>query len=274
MKTHNDAAWLPALLAAGGMLACAAAGGAYGWGIVASIVWMAWYMWYLQRSVRTEPEAEALPEPVEQADRPTEDQDRAFVHTVSLHRHDWINQIQLLQGYAQLEKYDKVRECIDTMKDKAAQEGTLFQLGSPKLVLYLYRLLAEQRDFRLELELQPGLRLDYQIRHAEAFAGLVVEMIEALRLGMREGADEAGDSRSLTVEMLVENGTLNVFLEYEGAYDRLYVRERYEQLMQNANIQWEGAETDVRSSERLLSVRLHIPLAPDSVIEAPQEQPG
>jgi hypothetical protein len=254
MRTQIDTAWLPAVLAVGGLLGLAAAGGNIVWGIAASLVWTVCYGYFLTRKRsgmlrRTEMESA---EPV----CSDEMKDRIFLRAVSLHRHDLINDIQLLQGYAQLGKIDKVRECIDMMKNKAAQETVLFHLGIPRLVLFLYRFSAEQRHVSLELELEPELYLDKSIPCAETFADLVIDWIETLqRYG---GADEMP---FLSLEMFKQDGILHVFLEYEGSYDERSVRERYEQSARFIAGQWHGAAMDTEYSDRRLTARLQIPLA-------------
>jgi hypothetical protein len=184
-----------------------------------------------------------------------EAQVRAFLHTVSLHRHDLINDIQLLQSYAQLGKIEKVRECIDMIRDKAAQETVLFHLGIPRLVYFLYRVSAEQRPFRLELELEPELHLDKAVPHAEAFADLVVDWIGMLQ--RHAGADEPS---FLSLAMFRQDGKLHVILDYEGSYAERPVRERYEQSAAFIACMWPDATTAAEFSDGQLTVRLQIPL--------------
>lgn len=52
-------------------------------------------------------------------------------------RHDWMNDLQLVYGYVRLKKFDKLPECVETIKERMAEESRIAKLGVPELVMFL-----------------------------------------------------------------------------------------------------------------------------------------
>ncbi|MDP4095653.1 Spo0B domain-containing protein [Paenibacillus sp. P96] len=55
------------------------------------------------------------------------------------HRHDWMNDLQVLYGYIRMGKYDKSAECVERIKERAAQDSKLSKLGIPALIFFCTR---------------------------------------------------------------------------------------------------------------------------------------
>lgn len=248
------AQWLPAILGAAGLWSLAAAAGWIGWGALAAMIWVAvFYLW--KRIVmdklpkRSQPgvEAQSL------IDKKTE----SFLHTVSLHRHDLMNEIQLLLGYVQLKKYDKLRDFVEQMKDKAAQESVLFRLGAPQLVLYLYQLQADNRQLEVELEIEADLKLDQCVVDAHALGAWLIELVQLFEV---YGVSEE-EVNSLVLEMFKETGELHIYITFEGKYEVRSLRERYEKMENRVRSGLQELTMTWQEENNGLSIKLRVPFA-------------
>lgn len=75
------------------------------------------------------------------------------------HRHDWMNDTQVLLGLVRLNKTDKLQDYMDKIKSRALHESNLAKLGLPSLIVYLFDLRAENRMFSLEVEIEEEIDL-------------------------------------------------------------------------------------------------------------------
>ncbi|RCW66415.1 Spo0B domain-containing protein [Saliterribacillus persicus] len=72
-----------------------------------------------------------------------------IMQAIRHYRHDYLNDLQLLHGYAQLGKWDKVKEKMNMYVQKANNERELDQLNIPKTSLYIYRTNWETNNIQL-----------------------------------------------------------------------------------------------------------------------------
>lgn len=248
------AQWLPAILGAAGMWSLAAAAGWIGWGALAALIWVAvFYLW--KRMVMDKPQGQSQPAVHSQSliDKKTE----SFLHTVSLHRHDLMNEIQLLSGYVQLQKYDRLRDFVEQMKNKAAQESVLFRLGAPQLVLYLYQLQADNRQLKVELEIEEDLKLDQCVTDADTLGAGIMELIQLFEA---YGVSKE-EVNSLVLEMFKEEGELHIYITFEGEYEVRSLRERYEKMKHRVRSGLQAVVMAWEQETHGVSIRLQIPLA-------------
>lgn len=74
-------------------------------------------------------------------------------------RHDWMNQIQLIQGYASLGKQDQLVEQLNQVKEEAEQERRLLNSHSPQFTLWMLTFNYEVQQYRLRYELKEDIDL-------------------------------------------------------------------------------------------------------------------
>lgn len=75
-------------------------------------------------------------------------------------RHDFLNDIQVLAGYFQLQKLEEGRRYLAQMYQRLQQESMLIQLDYPPLVVYLMTFNYQQDALRLEVELEEPVMLN------------------------------------------------------------------------------------------------------------------
>ncbi|UOQ86146.1 Spo0B domain-containing protein [Gracilibacillus salinarum] len=68
------------------------------------------------------------------------------------YRHDWLNDLQLLLGYAQLGKLDRIENKIQHIIERSNQERGLDRLNIPKTMVWLYQLNWRSESFQLEFQ--------------------------------------------------------------------------------------------------------------------------
>jgi|HigsolmetaAR203D_1030402.scaffolds.fasta_scaffold00079_47 hypothetical protein len=142
------------------------------------------------------------------------ERDSRCVKAMSQHRHDWMNEIQLLTSYVKLNKLDKLNETVETIREKAMRESRLFRIGTPGLVLVLYSLQGMHPHLKLTWHVAPDFFLDISDELEERMTLLVQHVIRSFA----EGAEGAAE-HSVNIEMSMNDGrdaVLDMTLSWEG----------------------------------------------------------
>lgn len=152
------------------------------------------------------------------------DSDVRLLRLFNHYRHDWMNDIQILMGYVQLKKYDKLLPLMEKIKQKVRQESYISKLGIPSLIVHLLTFQAEVKELRLEMALEEEIHLQELVQPQEA-ADAVMAVLACFR-------EEAGDSKDeenvLELRLLRMKDRLKLMAHYEGKYaaQRLQRKER------------------------------------------------
>lgn len=176
---------------------------------------------------------------------------------MSLHRHDWMNEIQLLTSYVKLNKLDKLNETVETIREKAMKESRLFQLGTPGLVLVVYSLQGMYPHLRLTWHVAPDFVLDISDELEERMTSLVQHVIRSFA----EGAEGAAE-HSVSIEMSMNDGgdaVLDMTLRREGPArdhtgEMLERIRRQEKRQRRSDLMWE-----TEFAENFARVTLRVP---------------
>ncbi|AGB18745.1 Spo0B domain-containing protein [Thermoanaerobacterium thermosaccharolyticum] len=67
----------------------------------------------------------------------TKNDEEYLIEYINLKRHEYINDLQVLLGYAQLGKTDKIFEYIQKVIDKSNDERTVFNSGMDNIMKYI-----------------------------------------------------------------------------------------------------------------------------------------
>lgn len=73
---------------------------------------------------------------------------------LSHYRHDWMNQLQILHGYASMGKVDKVQEKLQGVIQEAHEESKLMKLQSPHFALWVIQFNTQFKQFRLTYNIE------------------------------------------------------------------------------------------------------------------------
>lgn len=91
-------------------------------------------------------------------------------------RHDWMNQLQVLFGYARLKKYDILPDYMDKIRTSAQHDSLLSKLGNPPLIVYLL----EQRVSGGGCEVEVELETEVDLRKLSMDEGAVYKLIRGV----------------------------------------------------------------------------------------------
>ncbi|KPV58077.1 hypothetical protein QJ48_18635 [Paenibacillus sp. A3] len=152
------------------------------------------------------------------------DSDVRLLRLFNHYRHDWMNDIQILMGYVQLKKYDKLLPLMEKIKEKVRQESYVSKLGIPSLVVHLLAFQAEVKELRLEMALEEEIHLQDLAQPQEA-VDAIMAMLACFR---EEGGDSKDEENVLELRLARLKDRLKLTARYEGKYaaQRLQLKER------------------------------------------------
>lgn len=162
------------------------------------------------------PESEVEP-PLANPKDQNEDVYDIAIEAFSHHRHDWMNDLQLLYGYIQMGNRERVIENIERIKEQMVAESRVAKLGIPKLVFYLQTFKAVQRDMQLELEIEDGISLAARLtpQQCEELTRVMQQTISAYA---QHGGSSWGESPTLLIMIRSEEQELECIFEPDEHY--------------------------------------------------------
>lgn len=167
--------------------------------------------------------------------RDSEWRDR-LIRMLGYHRHDWMNELQVLFGYIRLKKYDNLPDYMDKIKTTALHDSYLCKLGNPELIVYLLNRRVEGGYCTVEVELEQEIDLRKLMLGERDLFRLISGLAD--RFG---GQAEPG---TLSIGFDEEEGELLVDFVYQGEGDEEALKEGIGAFLQP----WKG-KVQVREEE-------------------------
>lgn len=150
----------------------------------------------------------------EHCERLIENAQLSAIRTLSHHRHDWMNELQILYGYLRLNKLDKAVDVVDRIRVRMEHDSKLSQIGIPELATFLLSFRTVCDTMRLEVDIQDGLHLDRLPYKAEELSKAVIGLVNAIRF--RAVSSMNGENvLKLALRHGVEGG-LKIEMAFEG----------------------------------------------------------
>jgi len=103
------------------------------------------------------------------------------IRTLSHHRHDWMNELQILYGYLRLNKPDKAVEVVDRIRERMDHDSKLSHIGIPELATYLLSFRTVCDTMRLDVEVADELYLDRLPYNLEKLSRTIIGLINVIR---------------------------------------------------------------------------------------------
>jgi stage 0 sporulation protein B (sporulation initiation phosphotransferase) len=171
------------------------------------ILWIAAVLWVVITCIhrQNEKEQRLVIQSVEQT----------AIKSLNHHRHDWMNDLQILYGYIQLGKHDKLVQCVGRIKERMEIEGKIAKLGIPSLVFYLQSFRTIGSNVELEINIADDLHLSGRINEDDT-ENWVTAIVESIRVYQYVGLVSWGESRKLTLSLYEEDGEIVIFFEGDG----------------------------------------------------------
>lgn len=140
---------------------------------------------------------------------------QAAIRTLNHHRHDWMNDLQILYGYIQLGKPDKSVECVGRIKERIELDSRIAKLGIPSLVFYIQSFRTYRTSLELEVEVAEGLQLEDKLSpdKGEELTSVIMQTVRAYQYS---GLVSQGESRKLRLSFTQDEGDVLISFEGEG----------------------------------------------------------
>ncbi|WP_052476430.1 Spo0B domain-containing protein [Cohnella kolymensis] len=135
------------------------------------------------------------------------------IRTLSHHRHDWMNEMQILYGYLRLNKLDKAVDVMDRIRERMEHDSKISQIGTPELATFLLSFRTVCDAMRLDVKVQDGLTLDRFPYDADKLSRAVMALINVIRF---RAVTNLQHDNVLTLSFYELNGGLTLEMSYEG----------------------------------------------------------
>ncbi|MBT2290491.1 Spo0B domain-containing protein [Paenibacillus albidus] len=142
---------------------------------------------------------------------------QAAIRTLNHHRHDWMNDLQVLYGYIQLGKPDKSVQCVERIKERIALDSRIAKLGIPSLVFYIQSFRTYATNLELDVQVEEGLQLEDKLT-PEMGNELTSVIMQTVRTYQYSGLGSPGDTRKLRLGFSQDGGDILISFEGEGAH--------------------------------------------------------
>ncbi|MFC5469450.1 Spo0B domain-containing protein [Cohnella suwonensis] len=149
-----------------------------------------------------------------QSDRIVTQAQLSSIRTLSHHRHDWMNELQILYGYLRLNKPDKAIAVVDRIRERMEQDSRVSQIGEPELATFLLSFRAMCDTVRLEVDVQNGFHLDGKADRSDRLAKAIIGLVGIIRY--RASSPANGVDNVLKLGFSRDGGEVSVSLVYEG----------------------------------------------------------
>lgn len=165
---------------------------------------------------------------------------KQWIKVMNHHRHDWMNDLQILFGYVKLGKQQYVAEYVERIKDKMLAESSISKLNDPNLISYLFSYRSIPSSFQLEIGFE--YESDRESIHIddEHIGEKIIDIISAYRLYASKNTTE---DQVLKITFIQKKEEIHIQFLYSGTLinEALWMNKIEEQLVGHRSVQWIGA---------------------------------
>ncbi|MBP3961395.1 Spo0B domain-containing protein [Paenibacillus lignilyticus] len=138
---------------------------------------------------------------------------QASIRTLNHHRHDWMNDLQVIYGYIRMGKADKTVQYVEQIRERMLTESKIAKLGIPSLVLFIQSFRTISHSLVIDVEIDGDVNLAELPLDGELAAESIVGIINAYRFAIRPGT---GDAERLVIRISQDEQQLSVSFHCEG----------------------------------------------------------
>lgn len=179
-----------------------------------------------------------------------------IIRTVDHHRHDWMNDVQVLFGYIQLNKREKLLVYINQIVEQMRLESLISKLGIPFLVAYVVSFRANTNALILHVRLEQEISLNKYGEQGLRVARLMVDFIEVYKSAAGHGEGEANE---LLVTMNVWDDQLFIEFEYDGFSDIMRIRDNLQKIIERIQAEQDINVTTI-DTEQSMDIEIRVSL--------------
>ncbi|MBJ6362937.1 Spo0B domain-containing protein [Paenibacillus sp. GCM10012307] len=174
------------------------------WTLLLFVVWVAAAAYWIVKLDRNE-QAKKL-------ESITRHLQETSIQTLNHHRHDWMNDLQVLYGYIRMNKPDKVTHFVDRIRERMSGESANSKLGDPALVFYIQSLRTIASAFHARVSVEGEVNVAHLSAGGQQLSRVLIGLIELYR-------EEAEAIKTDLVELQVMIRKHGEALEVEFTYD-------------------------------------------------------
>lgn len=152
-------------------------------------------------------------EQAEKAARQIRETQEMSIKTLTHHRHDWMNDLQVLYGYIRMNKPDKVSHFVERIRDRMAMESVYSKLGEPALVFYIQSLRTFSSVFHADVRVEGEVNLSQLPVDASKLSHTIIGLMELYR---HDAETTKGDPVQLRVVLRRDEDGVTLEFEYDG----------------------------------------------------------
>ncbi|WP_163526471.1 Spo0B domain-containing protein [Halobacillus ihumii] len=127
-------------------------------------------------------------------------------------RHDWMNQIQLIQGYASMGKIDKLQLQLNRISQESEQERRLLNSGAYEFSVWLLTFNWNQEQYRLVYSIHENVDLPRHDQKVTAYAKRLLTLLDEFSI-----KDELYEG-SVQIYQGINSGQLGISWEWKGTF--------------------------------------------------------
>ncbi|GIP16906.1 hypothetical protein J40TS1_25480 [Paenibacillus montaniterrae] len=139
---------------------------------------------------------------------------KQWITVMNHHRHDWMNDLQVLFGYIRLGKHEQVAEYVERIKGKMLAESCISKLKEPHLVHYLFGFRSMPSSFHLEVGFEYENEHDVIQLDDEQSGELIIQILAAYRL---YASKDTTEEQVLRLVFHKQQDGLHIRFNYNGS---------------------------------------------------------
>ncbi|RAP77875.1 Spo0B domain-containing protein [Paenibacillus montanisoli] len=143
---------------------------------------------------------------------------QASIRTLNHHRHDWMNDLQVIFGYIRMGKTDKTIQYVEQIRERMLAESKIAKLGIPSLVQFIQSFRTVSHSLIIDVDIDGDVNLAEMPLDGELAAESIVGIINAYRFAVRPGV---GDADRLVIRISRDEHKLSVSFHCEGQISEL-----------------------------------------------------
>ncbi|WP_127569879.1 Spo0B domain-containing protein [Paenibacillus xylaniclasticus] len=140
----------------------------------------------------------------------------ASIRTINHHRHDWMNDLQVLYGYIRMNKQERIVQYIEGNRERMAAESRIAKLGVPSLVTYLQSFRTMTHSVQLSVDIDGDLDLEELPIDREGVALTLIDLLNMYRSGIKQGT---GEPAKLTLRLYRDDKSLHAVFFCDGEWN-------------------------------------------------------
>lgn len=135
------------------------------------------------------------------------------IATLNHHRHDWMNDLQIIFGYLRMGKTDKTIQCVEQIRERMLTESKIAKLGIPSLVMFLQSFRTRTNAMIIDMDIDGEVNLAELLPDKEQASNAIIELIQAYREAAVTGS---GDAARLMMDISADEDKLQLSFHFDG----------------------------------------------------------